>query len=133
MRVGVHARAERNAMTDDVFAAHVGPPPDLDRFRRALAVLSYPTRLHTVLLLAQGERDLQSLCRELKQSQPELSHHLGILRAAGLVANRRAGRYSFYRLHTPNCVAEVARGAVTVDLTAYSLRFTLGGEPRRDA
>ncbi len=33
-------------------------------------------------------------------SQPTISHHLGILRRAGLVTSRRNGTWAYYRLET---------------------------------
>jgi ArsR family transcriptional regulator len=34
----------------------------------------------------------------LKQSQPAVSHHLALLRLAGLIEMRRDGKHNFYRL-----------------------------------
>jgi ArsR family transcriptional regulator, arsenate/arsenite/antimonite-responsive transcriptional repressor len=34
----------------------------------------------------------------LGQSQPAVSHHLGLLRMAGLIEPRRAGKHNFYHL-----------------------------------
>jgi DNA-binding transcriptional ArsR family regulator len=61
-------------------------------------VLSDRTRLHILTILARGERNVMSLCEELGLPQPTVSHHLGMLRMNGLVANRRAGKQVFYSL-----------------------------------
>jgi ArsR family transcriptional regulator len=38
------------------------------------------------------------LCNLLGQSQPAVSHHLALLRVAGLIEPRRAGKHNYYRI-----------------------------------
>jgi ArsR family transcriptional regulator len=45
---------------------------------------------------------------ELELSQPTISHHLRILREAGLVEASRRGTWAYYRL-VPIAIAELAR------------------------
>jgi ArsR family transcriptional regulator len=59
-------------------------------------LLSDPTRLRLLLGLRTGERIVGALVRELRTPQPTLSHHLGLLRRAGLVRTRREGTFIFY-------------------------------------
>lgn len=66
-----------------------------------LGVLSNETRLHVVLLLAQGEANVTELGDALDVPQSSLSHHLRILRNTGLVSDRRDGRYVLYRINIP--------------------------------
>ena len=61
-------------------------------------LLSDKTRLHILLLLAGGERNVTSLCEELALTQPTASHHLGLLRMRNLISNRRDGRKVLYGL-----------------------------------
>ncbi len=49
-------------------------------------------------LLVGGERSVGELVERFDVSQPAISHHLRILREAGLVKTRRAGRQRLYRL-----------------------------------
>jgi ArsR family transcriptional regulator len=44
------------------------------------------------------------LVERVDVGQPTVSHHLGILREAGLVQIRRQGRQTFYRLNQENVV-----------------------------
>lgn len=67
---------------------------------RMLGVLSHPTRLHLILLLAQGETHVSRLAELLEISQSNVSHHLGLLRNLGLVADRRDGQFVRYRINT---------------------------------
>jgi DNA-binding transcriptional ArsR family regulator len=120
-------------MTHDPSAAPSPAPEDLKRFAQAVGLLALPVRLQIVLTLASGERDVMSLCRAVKQRQPPVSHHLGILRAAGLVANRRDSRQIFYRLREPICAALPECAGVALDAGGYRLRFTVGTARRGES
>lgn len=61
-------------------------------------LLSDRTRLRILNLLTQGERNVSSLCEELKLPQPTVSHHLGLLRMRNIIVNRRSGKQVFYGL-----------------------------------
>ena len=69
---------------------------------RSLAVLfralGDETRLRIVALLAHGELCVCHLQEALALNQPHISRHLAVLRAAGVVADRRAGSWVHYRL-----------------------------------
>jgi DNA-binding transcriptional ArsR family regulator len=62
-------------------------------------LLSDKTRLNILMLLAEGERNVSSLCDQLKLPQPTVSHHLGLLRMSSIIDNRRAGKQVFYGLN----------------------------------
>ena len=57
-----------------------------------------PTRRALLDLLAEGERPVNELVRCFRMTQPGLSQHLRVLRRAGLVTRRRAGRERLYRI-----------------------------------
>ncbi|MFQ5732800.1 MAG: ArsR/SmtB family transcription factor [Planctomycetaceae bacterium] len=60
-------------------------------------LLSDETRLRILLyLVREGELHVTALCERLAQSQPAVSHHLALLRVAGLIAARRDGKHNFY-------------------------------------
>ncbi|HWE97454.1 MAG TPA: metalloregulator ArsR/SmtB family transcription factor [Tepidisphaeraceae bacterium] len=62
-------------------------------------LLSDKTRINILMLLADGERNVTSLCEELSLPQPTVSHHLGLLRMRNLITNRRNGKQVFYGLN----------------------------------
>src|SRR5438093_8977091 len=65
------------------------------RFR----ALADPTRVAIVNRLAQAEETcVCDLTAAFRLSQPTISHHLKILREAGLVDARRRGTWAFYRV-----------------------------------
>ena len=75
------------------------------------ATLSATVRLHIVLLLATGDRDVGTLAEQTGQPVATVSHHLNKLKLAGFVSARRQGRRQLYVLIHPQ-VGEVARRAI---------------------
>ncbi|BCH16585.1 MULTISPECIES: helix-turn-helix transcriptional regulator [unclassified Mesorhizobium] len=59
--------------------------------------LADPTRRAVYERLTAGEMTVSELRRGMSVSQPAVSQHLAVLRGAGLVAERRAGRNAYYR------------------------------------
>ena len=70
-----------DALTDDVFAA-----------------LGNPARRELLRLLLDGPRTVNDLASHFDMRRPSVSEHLRVLREAGLVSERRAGRERHYRL-----------------------------------
>ncbi|MCL4466826.1 MAG: metalloregulator ArsR/SmtB family transcription factor [Chloroflexi bacterium] len=67
----------------------------------ALSALADPTRLRIVTLLSEREQCVCYLTEELGLSQGTISHHMGVLKRAGLVRDRRDpddGRWVYYAL-----------------------------------
>jgi ArsR family transcriptional regulator, arsenate/arsenite/antimonite-responsive transcriptional repressor len=66
---------------------------------KVFKLLSDETRLRVLLYLTQDhELHVRALCDMLAQSQPAVSHHLALLRVAGLIESRREGKHNFYRI-----------------------------------
>jgi len=65
-------------------------------------------RLCVVERLAEGERSVSDLSRDVGCQVPNMSQHLAVLRTAGIVTTRREGNTVFYRLADPQ-VLEVYR------------------------
>jgi DNA-binding transcriptional ArsR family regulator len=72
---------------------------DVEELVELFKLLSDKTRLTILLLLANGERNVSSLCAQLSLPQPTVSHHLGLLRTRRVIANRRNGKQVFYGLN----------------------------------
>jgi ArsR family transcriptional regulator, arsenate/arsenite/antimonite-responsive transcriptional repressor len=60
--------------------------------------LSDETRVAIVEMLVTGERCVCELQDSLDAAQSRLSFHLRVLKDAGLVADRKEGRWSYYSL-----------------------------------
>jgi ArsR family transcriptional regulator, arsenate/arsenite/antimonite-responsive transcriptional repressor len=89
-----------------------GAPPLPEGARADLALrfkaLGDPTRIAIVNRLAGAGEVCVCAFEDLGLSQPTISHHLRILREAGLVDVRRRGTWAFYRL-VPENVESLSR------------------------
>jgi len=65
------------------------------------------TRLRLLNLVAEGEVCVCFFVEVLGEPQPKISRHLGVLRAAGLVAARRDGKWIHYRATLPAFLDDV--------------------------
>ncbi len=77
---------------------------ELEIFRRQAEMckaFAHPTRLHVLHLLGKGERTPSWLQAELAISKTNLSQHLAILKACGVVVTRRQGKQIRFSLAMP--------------------------------
>jgi ArsR family transcriptional regulator, arsenate/arsenite/antimonite-responsive transcriptional repressor len=73
----------------------------INGLKEIFRMLADESRLKILLALAgQGEMHVSALCDLLGQSQPAVSHHLTLLRMAGLVGYRRDGKHNYYRVES---------------------------------
>ena len=93
--------------------------PDLARGAQLFHALSDETRLEILEMLKNGERCVCDLQTDLDAAQSRLSFHLRVLKEAGLVSDRREGRWSYYSI-APEAIAEVHD--LAVDLQPSKLR-----------
>ena len=77
-------RVARSATTTDAFAA-----------------LSEPSRRDLLDAIGDDEVTVGALVERLGLTQPQVSKHLGVLRAVGLVHVRTEGRHRWYRVNGP--------------------------------
>jgi len=73
--------------------------PEITQAARVFHALSDETRLEIVRLLSHGERCVCELQQALEAAQSRLSFHLKTLKDAGLVSDRRDGRWVYYALN----------------------------------
>ena len=80
--------------------APVIAPADAERLAEQFKALADATRVGIVSRLsAAPEVCVCDLTDAFELSQPTISHHLRILREAGLVAANRRGTWAYYRLN----------------------------------
>ena len=65
---------------------------------RVFAGISELTRLHILLVLLEGERNVGDLVSVVGASQGRVSMHLQCLRWCGFVESERRGKYVYYRV-----------------------------------
>ena len=73
-----------------------------------LKTLASTRRLEIIHRLAEGPCEVGRLAEELGASQPNISQHLAVLKAAGIVDAERDGREVRYRLSDPDVVVACA-------------------------
>ena len=93
---------------------------DVTRLARLFHALSDETRLKIVGKLLLGEQCVCNLMDTLDAGQSRLSFHMKTLKDAGLVTDRRAGRWIHYSLN-PGTLAEVQTFVGTVQEKAARL------------
>ena len=74
---------------------------DARRLATALKTIADPARLQLLSLIQaqpDGEACVCHLTEPLALSQPTVSHHLKVLRDAGLVERERRGSWAYYRV-----------------------------------
>ena len=84
------------------------------QLQQILTTLADETRLRCALLLwSEGELCVCELQQALDLSQPKISKHLAVLRAAGLVADRREGTWIHYRIspELPKWAVDILKAA----------------------
>jgi ArsR family transcriptional regulator len=98
-----------------------------------LKVLASPRRIEILHELAGGPRDVGSLARTLRISQPNLSQHLSVMRTAGIVEAERDGREVHYRLADPDVIVACAvmRGVLQRRLDRLAELTASAAHPRR--
>ena len=67
----------------------------------AFSAVAEASRRDLLDALGAGEATVGQLVERLGMSQPQVSKHLGVLRAVGLVAVRADGRRRWYRVNGP--------------------------------
>lgn len=91
---------------------------DAEGLASLLSALADPARLRIVSILEAAPGGLACGC-ELEQplglSQPTVSHHLKILRQAGVIVGEKRGRWVHYRV-VPERISEITRALSTAGM-----------------
>ena len=79
-----------------------------------IKTLANTRRLEIIHVLAAGPCEVGRLAAEMGLSQPNVSQHLAVMRAAGIVEAERDGREVRYRLADPDVVVacDLMRGVL---------------------
>jgi len=90
-------------------AAGIMDPELTGRQTKFFKALGDRTRLRILKLLKAREMCVCEVMTALNLTQPTASHHLHVLEDAGLVRNRREGKWVFYSLTNPELVETIAK------------------------
>ena len=86
---------------------------DLNRAITLFRALADPTRLGILHKLRNGEQCVCDLMDALDAEQSRLSFHLKCLKEAGILRDRRAGRWVYYGLN-PEAIREIELAIATL-------------------
>ena len=96
-----------------------------------LRVIADENRLRILALLVRQETCVCDIMEKLDLSQPLASHHLGVLRQAGLVCDRRDAQWVYYSI-APERLAELsARYLALFDVANLAAEAAYGAAPHR--
>lgn len=70
------------------------------KLQNTFQALSDPTRRAIISLLREGELHAGQIANHFQTSDATISHHLAVLRKAGLILDERRGKYIYYELNT---------------------------------
>ena len=97
-----------------------------------LRLISEPTRHAMLERLRSGPCDVGQLVAAVGSEQSNVSHHLSLLRDAGVVGAQRAGRRRVYHIadqELTRLMAEVDALAARLEQVAYSAALGLPAQP----
>jgi DNA-binding transcriptional ArsR family regulator len=106
-------------------AAH-DPQTVATRQARLLAAVADPSRLRIIQCLRGGPQTVGKIAEAVQLAVVNASHHLGVLRHAGLVQDHKRGRCVEYQLH-PDVFRPASKPGGAETLTLGGLRLELPG------
>jgi len=84
-------RRRNNTIENEVF----------ERQASICKAFAHPTRLHLLDLIGKGERGVSDIQKRVGVTKANLSQHLTVLRAAGVISTRRNGKQVYVGLAIP--------------------------------
>lgn len=82
----------------EVVVEHMPTIDDCAEVADIFKQISDATRLRILLLLCHCEECVSNIAAAVEMSDPAVSHHLKVLKKAGLIVNRRDGKEIYYKL-----------------------------------
>ena len=102
--------------------------PNAGDCAKILKSLADESRLKIVRLLLDGEQSVSDVVRLLGMAQPQVSHHLSILRSSGLVDTRREGK-RIINFIDPEVKYILEKKEIGLDLGCCSIQFDETSNP----
>jgi ArsR family transcriptional regulator len=99
---------------------------NLERTAALFHALADPTRLQIIARLRGGEQCVCDLTDALETGQSRLSFHLKTLKDAGILRDRRQGRWVYYALD-PDVVNDVLQFVASINAPQGGLRIAAKG------
>lgn len=110
-------------------------PADAKRIATLLSAVGEPTRMHILRHLVDGPAHVGGLAEAVGVPMVNMSHHLGVMRQAGLLDCARDGRRMIYSLHPAVVAPAVPADGVAAfrfgPLTLVLLKMAADGKARK--
>ena len=84
----------------DIFAL-IGKSENIEQAAVAMQAMSHPARIKILCLLSSGEQMVQDITDAIGTSQSNISQHLGILKACGMIVSRKEATKTYYSIEDP--------------------------------
>ena len=81
----------------DIFAL-IGKSENIEQAAVAMQAMSHPMRIKILCLLSSGELSVQDIVDAVGTTQSNISQHLAILKACGMIDSRKDGTKMFYAI-----------------------------------
>jgi ArsR family transcriptional regulator len=98
------------------------PPHTVELIAQRFRAMGEPMRLRLLMSLQDGERTVSELVEQHETSQANISKHLQVLTAVGLLKRRKQGLNVFYAIADPSIfnMCEMVCGSLKKHLDAQS-------------
>jgi len=109
IKSGICPAEDASKYSDELkqLADEIADSKTADKQSRFFKALSDETRLRIVKLLELREMCVCEVMVALGLTQPTASHHLGLLENAGLVKDRKEGKWVFYSIADPKLIEKM--------------------------
>ena len=92
-----------------------------DELTRLLEAVSEPIRMQMVFLLTEHDRlNVGEIARQFHISRPAISHHLKVLKDAGIVRSEKSGQEVYYWIDSQRIVAALRALADKIERSTSS-------------
>ncbi len=92
---------------EDIIIKRIPSQETIQTVSDHLKQLSDPTRLKIFWILCHVEECVINIAAIMEMSSPAVSHHLRLLKAAGLITSRRDGKEMYYKAAETEIVNEL--------------------------
>lgn len=90
---------------------------------RLVTALGDPARLEIMTLLgSQGRMNVGDIAGHFRLSRPAISHHLKVLKDAGIVKSEKVGQEIYYRLDRDQVVARLRTLADDIEQCPFGIQ-----------
>lgn len=98
------------------------PPETVELVAQRFRAMGEPMRLHILMALQGGERSVTELVEQQHTSQANISKHLQVLTACGLLRRRKEGLNVFYSIADPSIfnLCDIVCGSLKKHLDAQA-------------